>query len=228
MELRGTASQNLQSFKWYLSSTNILREGNEEALKARQNCRKQISGGRFDSPLKQKKSSKTSIVMPLAKKGICVFSWIYSGKNAYALFGHQATWKGKSALQRSLYSHRSKGPWWKKCQNQKGRTGHGEMAALLHWWAGCKLPKATLEKCTVCPETSKKHSLETIGYFHSWVYKLGKLKISKTQEPQSLGLLSWQEPPLHFTLNILGKKKMIKKLRSLGTMEYHSAMKSTS
>ena len=150
--------------------------------------------------------------MRLAKKGICVFSWIYSGKNAYALFGHQAIWKGKSALQRSLPSHRSKGPWWKKCQNQKGRTGHGEMAALLHWWAGCKLPKATLEKCTVCPETSKKHSLETIGYFHSWVYKLGKLKISKTQEPQSLGLLCWPEPPLHYTLHILGKRKVDKEL----------------
>ena len=36
---------------------------------------------------------------------------------------------------------------------------------------------------------SKKHSLESIGHFHSWAYKLGKLKISKTQAPQSLGLL---------------------------------------
>ena len=51
------------------------------------------------------------------------------------------------------------------------------------------MPTATLDKCTVCPETSKKHSLESIGHFHSWAYKLGKLKISKTQAPQSLGLL---------------------------------------
>ena len=28
-----------------------------------------------------------------------------------------------------------------------------------------------------------------LGHFHSWAYKLGKLKISKTQAPQSLGLL---------------------------------------
>ena len=67
--------------------TNILREGNEEALKERQNCRKQISGGRYESPWKHMKSGKTWTTMPLAKKGVCVFSWIYSGKNAYALFG---------------------------------------------------------------------------------------------------------------------------------------------
>ena len=36
---------------------------------------------------------------------------------------------------------------------------------------------------------AKKHSLESKGHFHSWAYKLGKLKISKTQAPQSLRLL---------------------------------------
>ena len=74
------------------------------------------------------------------------------------------------------------------------------------------MPTATLEKCTVCPETSKKHSLGSIGHFHSWAYKLGKLNISKTQAPQSLGLLCGQEPPLHYTLNILGKRKMDKEV----------------
>ena len=74
------------------------------------------------------------------------------------------------------------------------------------------MPTATLEKCTVCPETSKKHSLESIGHFPSWAYKLGKLKIRKTQAPQSLGLLCGQEPPLHYTLNILGKKKVDKEV----------------
>ena len=43
--------------------------------------------GRFDSPLKHMKSGKTSTMLHFAKKGVCVFSWIYSGKNAYALFG---------------------------------------------------------------------------------------------------------------------------------------------
>ena len=41
----------------------------------------------------------------------------------------------------------------------------------------------------------RKHSMESIGHFHSWAYKLGKLKISKTQAPQSLGLLGGQETP---------------------------------
>ena len=35
--------------KYPIFEKNI-REGYEEALKARQNCRKQISGGRFESP----------------------------------------------------------------------------------------------------------------------------------------------------------------------------------
>ena len=74
------------------------------------------------------------------------------------------------------------------------------------------MPTATLEKCTLCHETSKKHSLESIGHFHSWAYKLGKLKISKTQAPQSLGLLCGQELPSHYTLNILGKRKMDKEV----------------
>ena len=74
------------------------------------------------------------------------------------------------------------------------------------------MPTATLEKCTECAETSKKHSLESIGHIHSWAYKLGKLKISKTKAHQSLGLLCSQEPPLHYTLNIPGKRKMDKEV----------------
>ena len=38
------------------------------------------------------------------------------------------------------------------------------------------MPTATREKCTVCPETSKKNSLESIGHFYSWAYKLGKAR----------------------------------------------------
>ena len=74
------------------------------------------------------------------------------------------------------------------------------------------MPTATLEKCTVCPETSKKHSLESIGHFHSWAYKLGNLKISKTQALQSLRLFYRQEPPLYYTLNIVRKRKMDKEV----------------
>ena len=147
--------------------------------------------------------------------------WCTWPKRAYAFFpeyiqekthtpflDNQASRKCKSTLQRSLTSHRSKGPCWKKCKTQKCRTGHGEIGASLCWWAGCKLPTATLEKCTLCHETSKKHSLESIGHFHSWAYKLGKVKINKIQAPQSLGLLCLQEPPIRYTLNISGKRKM--------------------
>ena len=34
----------------------------------------------------------------LAKKGVCVFSWIYSGKNAYALFGQGHHCRGFAAF----------------------------------------------------------------------------------------------------------------------------------
>ena len=74
MELRKLQFKNLQNYKLQLSSKNILREGNEEDWKARQDCRKQISGGRFESPLKHMKSGKTSTMMHVAKKGECVFS----------------------------------------------------------------------------------------------------------------------------------------------------------
>ena len=40
--------------------------------------------------------------------------------------------------------------------------------------------------------------------------EIGKIKISKPQAPQSLGLLCGQEPPLRYTLNIPGKRKMDK------------------
>ena len=77
---------------------------------------------------------------------------------------------------------------------------------------GMKIANSHSGECMVCPETSKKHSLESIGHFHSWVYKLGKLKINKTQAPQSLGLFCFQEPPLRYTLNIPGKRKMDKEV----------------
>ena len=158
------------------------------------------------------KIGKTSTMRPLPTRAYACFPECIQENTHTPFLANQATWKGKSALQRSLAPHRSKGPCWKKCQKQKRKTCHGEMGALLRWWAGCKLPTATLEKCTVCAETSKKHSFESIGHFHSWAYQLEKLKISKTQAPQSLGLLCWQEPRLHYTLNIQAKRKMDKEV----------------
>ena len=101
---------NLQSYKWSLSSKNILRKGNEDDLKAKQNCRKQISADRLESPLNHRKSVKTLTVLHLSKKGVCVFSWIYSGKMHTPFLANQASRKRKSTWQRSLTSHRSKGP----------------------------------------------------------------------------------------------------------------------
>ena len=42
-------------------------------LKARQNCRNEISRGRLDSLLKHMEKGRTSPTMPLAKKGVCFF-----------------------------------------------------------------------------------------------------------------------------------------------------------
>ena len=50
-----------------------MREGKEEDLKARQNCRKKISEGRFESPLKHRKSGKISKMIASAKKGVWFF-----------------------------------------------------------------------------------------------------------------------------------------------------------
>ena len=58
------------------------------------------------------------------------------------------------------------------------------------------MPTATLEKCTVCSETSKKHSLESIGHFHSW------------KQPKCPSTDEW-----------------IKKMWDTYTMEYYSAIK---
>ena len=81
-----------------------MREGNEEGLKARQNCRKQISGGRFESPLKHRKSGKTSTMMPLAKKGVCVFFLNIFRKKAYALFGQPSNLERQiSATKKSRF-----------------------------------------------------------------------------------------------------------------------------
>ena len=75
---------------------------------------------------------------------ICLSRLLGWPKRAYAFFpeyiqekthtpfmANQATWKGKSVLQRALASHRSKGPCGIKCQKQKCRTGQGETGALL-------------------------------------------------------------------------------------------------
>ena len=176
-----------------------------------------IAGNRFQEVDSNRlestwKAAKRGQRCPWPKRAYAFFPEYIQEKTHTPFLANQATWNGKSALQRNVASHRAKGTCRKKCQNQKCRTGHGEMGAFLRWWAGCKLPRATLEKCTVCPATSKIHSLESIGHFHSWVYKLGKLKISKTQAPQSLGLLCWQEPPVHYTLNIPRKRKMDKEV----------------
>ena len=125
----------------------------------RQHYRKQISGGRFKSPLKHMKSGKTTTILHLAKKGVGVFSWIYSGKNVYALFSQPS----KPERQIST-TKKSPLPWvtgaiLENYRIQKCRTGQGAKGALLGWWAGCKLPTATLEECMVFPKTSKKHSL---------------------------------------------------------------------
>ena len=101
----------------------------------------------------------TAIQKPdLPKKGVCVFSWIYSGKNAYALFGQPSKLAKEICTTMKSHFPPVKRAIWKKCKIQKGRTGHGELGALLCWWAGCQLPTATREKCMVFPETSKKQS----------------------------------------------------------------------
>ena len=158
------------------------------------------------------KGGKTSTVMQLAKKSVCVFPWIYSGKNAYALFGQPNKRARIFCTTKKSHFASVKRAILKKWKNQKCRTGHGEKGALLRWWAGCKLPTATLEKCTVCPETSKKLSLQSIGHFHSWAYILWKPNIDRTQAPQCLGLLCLPEPRLGYPLNIPGKRKMDKEV----------------
>ena len=112
--------------------------------------------GRLELPWKHRKRGRTSTMMHLAKKGVCVFSWIYSGKNAYALFGQPS--KPVKEICTTMKSHCPPGKRaiWKKCKIQKVRTGYGEQGALLCWLAGCKLPAATLEKCMVFPETRNK------------------------------------------------------------------------
>ena len=64
---------NMPSYNWSLSSKNILKEGNEDDLKARQNCRKQISGGRLESPLNHRKSGKTSTMLHWPKRAYAFF-----------------------------------------------------------------------------------------------------------------------------------------------------------
>ena len=68
---------------------------------------------------------------------ICLSRLLGWPKTAYAFFpeyiqekthtpllANQATWKGKSALQRSLASQRANGPCGKKCPNQENCNAH--------------------------------------------------------------------------------------------------------
>ena len=72
------------------------------------------------------KRGSTYRMMQLAKKDVCVCSWIYSGKNAYVLFVQP----NKRTMQRSTpqMSHFAsvKKAFLEKCKNQKCRTDHEE------------------------------------------------------------------------------------------------------
>ena len=172
------------------------------------------------------KFRRTSTMMQLAKKGVCVLSWINFGKNADALFGQL----NKRAMQISItkMSHFAlvKKPMLKKCKTQKCRTGHGENGALLCWSAGCKLPPATLEKCMLYLKTSKKQSYRTYSTSPHGRISWENQKIDKTQAPQSLGLLYLEIPRFGYNLHVLGRKKWRKKMWYLCTIECYSAIKS--
>ena len=127
-------------------------------LESGQNFRKTIAGGRLELPWKHRKRGRTSTMMHLAKKGVCVFSWIYSGENADALFGQASKQAMQICTTKKYHFPPVKRDIHKMCKNQKGKTGPGEQGALLCWWAGCKLPTASLEECIVFPKTSKQQS----------------------------------------------------------------------
>ena len=132
-------------------------------MKARHNCRKHFWRGRLEMPLELRKSGKTSTMMQLAKKGVHVFSWIYSGKNAYALFGQPNKRARQISTTKKSHVASVKRAIQKMWKIQKCRTGHGDNGALLPWSAGCKFPTATLEECMVFPKSSKKQSYRAYG-----------------------------------------------------------------
>ena len=74
------------------------------------------------------------------------------------------------------------------------------------------MPTATLEKWTVCPETYKKTQLRE----HRALPLMG-VEIGKTKNQQDTGTPKFTaalltNTPLHYTLNILGKRKLDKEL----------------
>ena len=165
-------------------------------------------------------------MMQLAKNGVCVLSWINFGKNADALFGQLS----KRAMQISItkMSHFAlvKRPMLKNCKTRKCRTGHGEKRALLCWSVGCKLPPATLEKCMLYLKTSKKQSYRAYSTSPHGRISWENQKNQQDTGTQSLGLLCLEMPRFGYNLHVLGRKKWIKKMWYLCTMEYYSAIKS--
>ena len=95
-------------------------------MKEIQNCRKQFSRDRLDSPLKHMKSGSTLTMMQLAKKDACVLSWIYSGKNAYVLFGQPNKWTMHISTPQKSHFASVKKAFLERCKNQKCRIGHAE------------------------------------------------------------------------------------------------------
>ena len=155
---------------------NYIEVRKQRRLESKVDCRKQFSRGRLDSPLKHMKSRKTSTMMQLAKKGVCVFCWIYSGKNAHALFGQPK--KRAMHIRTTRKSHFSsiQKAFLEMCKNQKCRTGHGEKEALLRWWAGCKLPTA-LWRSVWCflkhlKNRATEHTALTLMYVYNWKTKI--------------------------------------------------------
>ena len=126
--------------------------------------------------------------MPLAKREYAFFLEYIQEKTHTHILANKATWKGKSVLQRSL------APSGQKGHAEKSVKTRNAGPAMEKWEpcyadgrdVNCQQPLWRSVRCVLKP---KKHSLESIGHFHSWAYKLGKLKISKTQALQSLGLL---------------------------------------
>ena len=110
---------------------NLLSEGSEGNFNERHNSRKQISRGTLESPLKHRKRGTSSTMTHLAKKGISVFSLIYSGENAYALFGQASKRAMQICTTKNYHIKPVKRDIHKMCKNQKGKTGPGEQGALL-------------------------------------------------------------------------------------------------
>ena len=92
------------------------------------------------------------------------------------------------------------------------------------WGVNCHRPLLRSVCCIL--KLLKNRATEHTALPLMGVY-LGKTKkIDKTQAPQSLGLLCLEMPRFGYNLHVLGRKKWIKKMWYLCTMEYYSAIKS--